>query len=91
MITFLLFPLKLLLMTAEKVKEEADRELYDVGAIQRKLLMLEVRHENGELALDEFEQQYAQWLCRYEEAREKERHAWTDWIECTSDKDHALE
>ncbi|UZJ79590.1 gas vesicle protein GvpG [Fictibacillus sp. KU28468] len=91
MISILLFPLKLLLMTAEKVKEEADRELYDVGIIQKKLLMLEVSYENGELAKEEFDQQYLQWLCRYEDAREKERNAWTDWIECTSNSENAIE
>ncbi|MDX8292130.1 gas vesicle protein GvpG [Metabacillus indicus] len=87
----LLFPLRLLLMAAEKVKKEADRDLFDVGVIQRKLLSLEVLHEKGELSKEEFEQHYSKWLSRYEKAREREREALKNWTECTSDSDNAIE
>ncbi|MTH55385.1 gas vesicle protein GvpG [Bacillus mangrovi] len=69
-------PLKLLLLAAENVKEEADKELYDIGVIQKNLLLLELKFERNELSEEEYRSQYEEWLRRYECVKEMERREW---------------
>ncbi|MBS2967415.1 gas vesicle protein GvpG [Metabacillus sp. KIGAM252] len=77
----LLLPLKLFLLAAEKVKEEADKQLYDVGIIQKNLLMLELRHEKNEIHEDEYRRQYEEWIRRYECAKDMERRQWSKLLD----------
>ncbi|WP_338779427.1 gas vesicle protein GvpG [Metabacillus sp. FJAT-52054] len=81
MMPVLFLPLKLFLLAAEKVKEEADKELYDVGIIQKNLLMLELRHEKNEIHEDEYRQQYEEWIRRYECAKDMERRQWSKLLD----------
>ncbi|KZZ83465.1 gas vesicle protein GvpG [Bacillus sp. SJS] len=81
MMPVLFLPLKLFLLAAEKVKEEADKELYDVGIIQKNLLMLELRHEKNEIHEDKYRQQYEEWIRRYECAKDMERRQWSKLLD----------
>lgn len=51
-----LAPIKGLAWIAEKLKEEADKELLDEGKVQGQLLKLELMLDMGEISEEEFEE-----------------------------------
>lgn len=53
LLTLPLAPVRGVAWVAEQVVEEAERQLYDEGAIRRELLELELAHEDGDI--DELE------------------------------------
>ncbi|PNZ44804.1 gas vesicle protein GvpG [Staphylococcus simulans] len=64
--------LKLLKKIAEQVKDEADKELYDLPTIEKKLIQLQMQEELGEIPEDEYKEKEEQLLARYETAKQKE-------------------
>lgn len=64
--------LKLLKKIAEQVKDEADKELYDLPTIEKKLIQLQMQEELGEIPEDEYKEKEEQLLARYEKAKQKE-------------------
>ncbi|SDX95993.1 MULTISPECIES: gas vesicle protein GvpG [Salimicrobium] len=65
-------PLNLVVKVGEKVKEEVDKELYDLETIQQKLVQLQMMYELGEVDEKVFEEQEAVLLERYEQAKRME-------------------
>ncbi|OHR55625.1 gas vesicle protein GvpG [Staphylococcus sp. HMSC070A03] len=57
---------------AEQVKDEADKELYDLPTIEKKLIQLQMQEELGEIPEDEYKEKEEQLLARYETAKQKE-------------------
>ncbi|MDY5059882.1 gas vesicle protein GvpG [Staphylococcus simulans] len=64
--------LKLLKKIAEQVKDETDKELYDLPTIEKKLIQLQMQEELGEIPEDEYREKEEQLLARYETAKQKE-------------------
>ena len=55
LLTLPLAPVRGTVWVAERLLEEAERELNSPAAIERRLLEAEARHERGELSAEEFE------------------------------------
>ena len=55
LLTLPLAPVRGTIWLAERLLEEAERELNDPAAIEQQLLEAEQRYERGELTADEFE------------------------------------
>ncbi|HYY03348.1 MAG TPA: gas vesicle protein GvpG [Gaiellaceae bacterium] len=56
LITFPLAPVRGTVWIAERLLEEAERELNDPEVVEQQLLDAEARHERGEITDDELEQ-----------------------------------
>lgn len=73
----LLAPLKGVIWVAEKVKEIAERELYDEGRIKERLMELELQFElYDEINEEEYKKQEKELLARLDairKAKEKEK------------------
>ncbi|WP_433742426.1 gas vesicle protein GvpG [Falsibacillus pallidus] len=69
-------PINLVIKIAEKIKEEADKELYDLPTIQQKLIQLQMMFELGEIPEEAFEAKEQELLIRYEAAKRKEMEEW---------------
>lgn len=69
-------PINLVIKVAEKVKEEADKELYDLSHIQQKLIELQMMYEIGEIPEDIFKEKEQELLLRYETAKQLEMEEW---------------
>jgi hypothetical protein len=55
LLTFpVLGPIKGVIWIAEKVAEQADKELYDAEAVRGKLMELELRYDLGEISEEEY-------------------------------------
>ncbi|SFE92510.1 gas vesicle protein GvpG [Alteribacillus iranensis] len=67
------WPLDTVLAVANKVKDEADKELYDIEHIQKKLAHLQMVYEMEEISEEEFESQEEDLLRRYRIAKEREQ------------------
>lgn len=70
------FPFQAVVKLGEKIAEEVDRELFDLGRIQTQLLQLELQLELEEIAIEEYELQEAELLRRYEIAKACEQAVW---------------
>ncbi|MDE5413661.1 gas vesicle protein GvpG [Alkalihalobacterium chitinilyticum] len=66
-------PLKAVIKVGEKIKEEADRELYDLEFIQQQLVQLQMLLEMGEITEQEYAVKEEELLLRYEIAMEREQ------------------
>ena len=66
-------PLKAVIKVGEKIKEEADRELYDLEFIQQQLVQLQMLLEMDEITEEEYEAKEEELLLRYEIAMEREQ------------------
>ena len=66
----LLSPVKLTLWLAEKIKEQADAEMHDVGKIKEALAQLQEKYDASQLSEEEFYKQEARWLERLQAAQE---------------------
>jgi hypothetical protein len=71
-------PFKAVIKLGEKIKEEVDRELYDVDFIQHQLIQLEMLLEMDEITQEYYEQKEEELLQRYEIAKEREQGSWDE-------------
>ncbi|MCA1065574.1 gas vesicle protein GvpG [Rossellomorea sp. AcN35-11] len=71
-------PIHLVMKVGEKIKEEADKELYDLPTIQQKLIQLQMMHELGEIPDEAFYEKEDELLTRYEIAKQMEMEQWEE-------------
>jgi Gas vesicle protein G len=71
-------PMNLVIKVGEKVKEEADKELYDLSTIQQKLIQLQMMYELGEIPEEAFKEKEEELLTRYEIAKRREMEQWEE-------------
>lgn len=71
-------PINLVIKIGEKVKEEADKELYDLPTIQRKLVQLQMMYELGEIPEEVYKAKEEDLILRYEMAKRKEMQQWEE-------------
>lgn len=69
-------PINLVIKIAEKVKEEADKELYHLPTIQQKLIQLQMMFELGDIPEDAYKAKEEELLIRYEAAKRMEMEQW---------------
>ncbi|WP_077623666.1 gas vesicle protein GvpG [Sediminibacillus massiliensis] len=67
------WPIDTIMMVGKKVKEEADKELYDVEHIQKKLVQLEMMLEMDELSEEQYDKQEEVLLAQYRIAKQLEQ------------------
>ncbi|CAK8585736.1 gas vesicle protein GvpG [Priestia megaterium] len=72
----LLSPVTLIVKVGKKIKEEAEKELYDVSFIQQKIVHLQMMYELGEIPEDAYMEKEKELLLRYEAAKEYELKRW---------------
>lgn len=65
-------PINLVIKIGEKVKEEADKELYDLPTIQKKLIQLQMMYELGDISEQSYKEKEDELLHRYEVAKQLE-------------------
>lgn len=65
-------PVKGVVWVAEKVAEQAERELYDEGAVRGKLMELEIQFDLGEISQEAFEAAEEELLARLKVIRERQ-------------------
>jgi hypothetical protein len=73
-------PINLVIKIGEKVKEEADKELYDLPTIQQKLIQLQMMYELGEIPEEAYKAKEEELLIRYEAAKRMEMEQWEQMI-----------
>lgn len=66
----LMSPVNLTIWLAEKIKEQADAEIHDVGKIKEALAQLQERYDVGQMTEEEFHKEEARWLERLQAAQE---------------------
>ncbi|KGX90003.1 gas vesicle protein GvpG [Pontibacillus marinus] len=71
-------PLNLVVKVGEQVKEEVDKELYDLDQIQKKLIHLQMMYELEEISEEVYKAQESELLARYEMAKKREMEQWED-------------
>ncbi|KKB33355.1 gas vesicle protein GvpG [Bacillus thermotolerans] len=71
-------PINLVIKIGEKVKEEADKELYDLPTIQQKLIQLQMMYELEEIPEEAYKAQEEELLMRYEVAKRMEMEQWEE-------------
>jgi transcription initiation factor IIE alpha subunit len=69
-------PINLVIKIGEKVKEEADKQLYDLPTIQQKLIQLQMMYELGEIPEAAYKKKEEDLLLRYEMAKRLEMEQW---------------
>ena len=70
----LMGPIKGVSWIAEKIGEQADKELYSEDSIRGKLLELELRFDLGEIAEKDYDELEETLLNRLRTARERQTH-----------------
>lgn len=71
-------PFDLVIKVGEKIKEEADKELYDLPTIQKKLIQLQMMYELGEIPEEAYTEKEEELLLRYEIAKRREMEQWEE-------------
>ncbi|MFX3674616.1 MAG: gas vesicle protein GvpG [Paenisporosarcina sp.] len=71
-------PINLVIKIGEKVKEEADKELYDLPTIQQKLVQLQMMYELGEIPEEAYKAKEEDLIIRYEMAKRMELQQWEE-------------
>ncbi|MCA1010423.1 gas vesicle protein GvpG [Halobacillus halophilus] len=71
-------PIDLIVKVGEHVKEEVDKEMYDLDHIQKKLVNLQMMYELDEISQDVYEAQEEELLERYEIAKRMELEQWEE-------------
>ncbi|RLL42687.1 gas vesicle protein GvpG [Oceanobacillus piezotolerans] len=66
------FPIDIVVNIGKKVKEEVDKEFYDLEHIQRKLIHLQMMYELEEIDEDTYKASEIELLSRYEIAKRRE-------------------
>jgi hypothetical protein len=74
-------PINLVINIAEKVKEEADKELYHLPTIQQKLIQLQMMYELGDLPEEVYKAKEQDLILRYEVAKRLEMEQWEQLTE----------
>ncbi len=69
----LMSPVNFTVWLAKKIKDQAEKELYDVDVLKAALEELRERHEAGELSDKEFQQREDRLLKSLQEAREYQK------------------
>ncbi|MBI1953448.1 MAG: gas vesicle protein GvpG [Candidatus Omnitrophica bacterium] len=69
----LMSPVNFTVWLAERVKEQAEKQLYDVEALKAALEELREQHDSGELSNQEFERREDRLLKTLQEARERQK------------------
>ncbi|TDL31896.1 gas vesicle protein GvpG [Jeotgalibacillus sp. S-D1] len=72
------FPIDMVIKVGEKVKEEADKELYDLPTIQQKLIQLQMMYELEEIPEDVYKDKEEELITRYEIAKRREMEQWEE-------------
>ncbi|KZZ83313.1 MULTISPECIES: gas vesicle protein GvpG [Bacillaceae] len=73
-------PLNLVVKVGEKIKEEADKELFDIPTIQQKLIQLQMMYELEEIEEQAYKEQEEQLLMRYETAKRLEMEEYEEML-----------
>ncbi|MBS2970244.1 gas vesicle protein GvpG [Metabacillus sp. KIGAM252] len=73
-------PMNLVVKVGEKIKEEADKELYDIPTIQQKLIQLQMMYELEEIEEQAYKEQEEQLLMRYETAKRLEMEEYEEML-----------
>ena len=63
------------------MKEEADKELYDLPTIQQKLIQLQMMFELGDIPEDVYKAKEEELIIRYETAKRLEMEQWEQLTE----------
>ncbi|WP_181347940.1 gas vesicle protein GvpG [Thalassobacillus sp. CUG 92003] len=71
-------PINLIVKVGEQVKDEVDKELYDLEHIQKKLIHLQMMYELDEVSEEVYKEQESELLARYEAAKKREMEQWQD-------------
>ena len=71
-------PLNLVVKIGEQVKEEVDKEFYDLDQIQKKLIHLQMMYELEEVSEEVYKAKESELLERYEMAKKREMEQWED-------------
>ncbi len=71
-------PIDLIVKVGQHVKEEVDKEMYDLEHIQKKLVNLQMMYELDEISQDVYEAQEEELLERYEVAKRMELEQWEE-------------
>ncbi|MGM7701466.1 gas vesicle protein GvpG [Pseudalkalibacillus sp. Hm43] len=71
-------PMNAVVKVGEKVKEEVDKELYDLNTIQQKLIQLQMMYELEEIPEEVFKEKEEILLQRYEIAKLRELEQWEE-------------
>ncbi|CAG9621019.1 gas vesicle protein GvpG [Sutcliffiella rhizosphaerae] len=66
-------PIGMVVKLGEKIKEEVDKEIYDIDHIQRQLVQLEMLAEMNEITEEEYNKKEIELLQRYEHAKLREQ------------------
>jgi Gas vesicle protein G len=74
-------PINLIIKIGEKVKEETDKELYDLPTIQQKLIQLQMMFELGDIPEDVYKAKEEELIIRYETAKRLEMEQWEQLTE----------
>lgn len=69
-------PINLIVKVGEHVKEEVDKEMYDLEHIQKKLMQLQMMYELEEISEEVYEHREEELLQRYEIAKKLEMEQW---------------
>ncbi|MBM7095651.1 MULTISPECIES: gas vesicle protein GvpG [Alteribacter] len=75
------WPIDTLVMVGKKVKEEVDKELYDLEHIQQKLIHLQMMLEMEEISEEAYEKQEEELLERYRIAKTLEQERLRESVE----------
>lgn len=71
-------PINLVIKIGEKVKEEAEKELYDLPTIQQKLIQLQMMYELEEIPEEVYKEKEEDLILRYEMAKRIEMQQWEE-------------
>ncbi|PAE09410.1 gas vesicle protein GvpG [Terribacillus saccharophilus] len=69
-------PIKLLMKIGQKIKDEADKEYFDISAIQQKLIQLQMLYELEDISEEAYKEKEQELLLRYEVAKQRELDEW---------------
>lgn len=69
----LMSPVNFTVWLAKKIKDQAEKELYDVEALKEALEELRERYEAREVSLEEFQRREDRLLKTLQEARERQK------------------
>ncbi|GGF17415.1 MULTISPECIES: gas vesicle protein GvpG [Halobacillus] len=72
------FPIDMIVKIGEHVKEEVDKEYYDLEHIQQKLIHLQMMYELDEVSEEVYKKQEEELLMRYETAKKLEMEQWEE-------------
>lgn len=73
-------PINLIVKVGEHVKEEVDKEMYDLEHIQKKLVQLQMMYELEEISEEVYQAQEEELLQRYEIAKRMEMEQWDEMM-----------